>query len=671
MNITDFEYAVIGGPSLGEVASSFIRIKYASKEVAPPDETGVLEGRFALPVEKVLALMGDIVKDEFETIYAYHVYANSLRDLSHDGIAEHFEEHAEDELEHADFLLRRMSVLGGPVSVPDVQAPPASSDPCEIIKVMIRYEQEAIAKWRALLDAVGENPMRIRIEDYAARELEHLDDLWQLLPHVANSPILTQKTAETLAAQDEALPPEVLPPAEMNPYMVGHQLLTRRNLGGVGALAGATPGAIGGTLLGAHFFPHNRLAQAISGVGGALVGAAPGLIYAGKQQKSYEDLFNPEMKLSAPIALMRKMAFDGDVNAWLANEQMLQQAQDQAAADYFKGQAQQAQAAAEQKDQELQALQQQMQALQQQQQQMQQELDASGQIQRQILDQARQVESAAAQAAASAHQTATASMLQAMQSQQEVLRHKNMTATMQQNVQAWKDQLRQIAEADPTEGAGEQVGMPVSGPIQPPPQGGQGMNAAPPGEGEAPTMGGEQDNGAAAGAAAAAGNPSAPTPQGAGAQGPATMEQQTPEQGAAPVTKQGSVNWDYYRALSRMRGTAKVAGLMTQRLIGAGAGALVGGGLAYATARHGKDADTEARIQELEAEKERGEGTFSHAMELATRKMHQGVAEAMAEHPVMGTLGGALFGAASGYSAAPTIANFPHTVARIFGKAKK
>jgi hypothetical protein len=94
---------------------------------------------------------------------------------------------------------------------------------------------------------------------------------------------------------------------------------------------------------------------------------------------------------------------------------------------------------------------------------------------------------------------------------------------------------------------------------QPIAEGQEGMNAAPPGEGEVPTQGGEANNGPVAESPGAAGNPSAPTPTGAGAQAPAATEQQTPEQSLSPATKQGSVNWAYFQKLSQKGGATKTA----------------------------------------------------------------------------------------------------------------
>lgn len=188
--------------SLGAAASFYVKLKHGSMSYQPPDETGQLEGQFTVPVPQALELMSTMVENEFKTMYAYKTYANSLRGLSHHAIAEEFEDHAEQEIEHADFLLRRMSVLGGAVHVPDIPAPPADTDPVAIIQTMVRMEQEGIAKWKALHAITGDNPMKFKIEEYMTVEQEHLDDLWQMLPHEAQD--MGVPMAPTGQVQDQA-----------------------------------------------------------------------------------------------------------------------------------------------------------------------------------------------------------------------------------------------------------------------------------------------------------------------------------------------------------------------------------------------------------------------------------------------------------------------------------
>jgi len=162
----------------------------------PPDTTGRLEGQFLAPIPDVLAVMAELVKNEFMTIYAYKTYANSLRGMAHHSLAEEFEQHADEESDHADFLLRRMAVLGGPVNVPEIPAPPPATKPEEIVQTLIRVEQEGIAGWRQLKEMVGENnPMYVTIEEYMAKEQEHLDDLWQLMPYEAQTQQISKQAS--------------------------------------------------------------------------------------------------------------------------------------------------------------------------------------------------------------------------------------------------------------------------------------------------------------------------------------------------------------------------------------------------------------------------------------------------------------------------------------------
>jgi bacterioferritin len=192
----DFERALLedARPELGVVADYFIRLKTAAP-TDPPDTTGALEGQFAVPVPQVLQHLAKMVKNEFDTIYAYTVYSQTLRGMMRDELVEHFQEHAEEELEHANFLLRRMAVLGGGANVPEVDPPHPSTDPCDIIKTMLRMEQESIADWQILIKMCGDNPMRIKAEEYLAAEQEHADDLWQLLKPIASPESMVAKTA--------------------------------------------------------------------------------------------------------------------------------------------------------------------------------------------------------------------------------------------------------------------------------------------------------------------------------------------------------------------------------------------------------------------------------------------------------------------------------------------
>ena len=174
----DFEKALVGETvPLGVQSDFFIGLKKFA--------TPTMVQNFAAPAAQVLALMADSVKAELETVYAYQTYAQTLRHPARDAIAEHFNEHAEDELEHMDFLLRRMAVLGGSANVPEIEPPPPATDIESIVDHLVNLENIGIGKWQTLLAAVGEDPMRIKVEEYMEKEQEHADDLMQLVPAVA------------------------------------------------------------------------------------------------------------------------------------------------------------------------------------------------------------------------------------------------------------------------------------------------------------------------------------------------------------------------------------------------------------------------------------------------------------------------------------------------------
>lgn len=168
------------GPTLGESADYFIRLK----KFAAPEDQGMALAQSGAPFQdQVIQFMLQMVQNEFKTMLAYKVYAQTVRGPGREGMAEEFEEHAENEIEHADFLLRRLSVLlGGPVPVPDIPPPAPLDDPNQILEVMIQLEQEGIENWKQLLGLLGDNPTKHEVENILTREVEHVDELFQFMP---------------------------------------------------------------------------------------------------------------------------------------------------------------------------------------------------------------------------------------------------------------------------------------------------------------------------------------------------------------------------------------------------------------------------------------------------------------------------------------------------------
>lgn len=181
-----FEDFLRNGIPLHDASRFFLSLtKRADAEGMPPDAAEGSGEQFAAPVEVVLQAMGKQVQLAFETHMAYKTYAQALRDVAGDEIAQGFEEHAAEEMSHAEFLIRNMSALGGPVHIPDVQAPPASTIPEEITRRLMGMEQALIAGWQELLELIGGGPTAEAIASFMQAGQARVESLGQLLSGAA------------------------------------------------------------------------------------------------------------------------------------------------------------------------------------------------------------------------------------------------------------------------------------------------------------------------------------------------------------------------------------------------------------------------------------------------------------------------------------------------------
>lgn len=148
----------------------------------PVVASAMADGPFLAPLPEVVSLMSQIVSGEFKSQVYYTYYANMLRGLMHGSIEDMFTEHAGHELEHANYILRRISVLSpGGISIPPYPPPPPMTDPQEIIHALIVLEEEGITLWKQLHSVCGEDSTKFTVEQYLQQEEEHLDELWQLV----------------------------------------------------------------------------------------------------------------------------------------------------------------------------------------------------------------------------------------------------------------------------------------------------------------------------------------------------------------------------------------------------------------------------------------------------------------------------------------------------------
>ena len=171
----------------------------AHTAVGQPDDTGHLEGEFAVPVEQVVMTLAQIVSNSMRQHGAYAYYAEMMRGLGRGGLIELFEEQGEDELQEMHYFLRRMSVLQpGGVPIPPHPTPQPSDDPMVALNFLIAGEQQAIVLFKALHAQLGDNPMKYTLEQIQSDAQEHMDKLWQFMPQGVPEKQAAQKIAVSM-----------------------------------------------------------------------------------------------------------------------------------------------------------------------------------------------------------------------------------------------------------------------------------------------------------------------------------------------------------------------------------------------------------------------------------------------------------------------------------------
>ena len=198
----DFEKALrgdSGGIPIHEAASFYNSVRQIPAPTAdgqvktagwedPPDTEGLLEGSFSVPKEHAVALMGDIASALLRIMNATLIYGNSVRGPNSAEVRNVIRHRSYCYQDALEYLVGRMTALAGPPHIAEPDIPPASVDPIEIAKRIIRAEQELVELWRGMVGVAGDNAMRSRAESYMASAQERVDELWRAIPAEAMQP---------------------------------------------------------------------------------------------------------------------------------------------------------------------------------------------------------------------------------------------------------------------------------------------------------------------------------------------------------------------------------------------------------------------------------------------------------------------------------------------------
>ena len=153
------------------------------------DQGAVTEG-YQADREKVIQLLNDALATEMVCVLRYKRHYFMAQGLESEAVAGEFQQHANEEQQHADMLAARIVQLGGaPDLDPAGLAEKAHSEyvPGESLIDMIKEdliaERIAIDSYREIAQFVGENDPTTRriMEEILAKEEEHADDMSSLL----------------------------------------------------------------------------------------------------------------------------------------------------------------------------------------------------------------------------------------------------------------------------------------------------------------------------------------------------------------------------------------------------------------------------------------------------------------------------------------------------------
>ncbi len=174
----------------------------------PPDETGVLEGQFEVPVENAVNLMGNAAMMLLRLMTATMVYAESVRGAYAGDVKNALRCNEYDHKRAFEYLIGRMTVLAGAPHVPEIDMPPPSTEPIAVAQRMIRAEQEMLNAYHELVAVLGKNPMKEKIKCFMGDCQEHLDAYWMAIPPEYGVKPTTPQPPVMMAKHEENETPE-------------------------------------------------------------------------------------------------------------------------------------------------------------------------------------------------------------------------------------------------------------------------------------------------------------------------------------------------------------------------------------------------------------------------------------------------------------------------------
>ena len=145
--------------------------------------------------DELAELLNEDLAREYQAIIAYVVYSQVLKGAEFMQIAEHLEQHAAQELQHALTLSRQIDYLG---KMPTVTPKPVktSDDAREMLKFDLDNENETVKNYTERVrqcEALGEFAMAEQIRQIIVQEQDHQIDLATALGQEVSGPTKGRK----------------------------------------------------------------------------------------------------------------------------------------------------------------------------------------------------------------------------------------------------------------------------------------------------------------------------------------------------------------------------------------------------------------------------------------------------------------------------------------------
>ena len=136
-----------------------------------------------MSLEQFIGFLNQDLMGEFSSVAAYTTYAAIVAGLHHMELSEEFEEEAQDELEHATLLSKRIAALGG-IPKPIIKPAPIVSDPSKIVPILLSMEKQAVRDYSIRVEqahSIGLHGIAVELENILADEQDHHDILIMMI----------------------------------------------------------------------------------------------------------------------------------------------------------------------------------------------------------------------------------------------------------------------------------------------------------------------------------------------------------------------------------------------------------------------------------------------------------------------------------------------------------